>query len=70
VNLAASHGASDQVTYSGRIDNLFNKHDEDPIGFLRPGFAIYGGIRLNELPASGDAGAVFIPPFLRNPGAM
>jgi vitamin B12 transporter len=70
VNLAANYAASDNVSYFMRIDNLFNKQYEDPIGFLRPGFAIYGGVRLTALPTSGDAGLAFVPPFLRSGGAM
>jgi vitamin B12 transporter len=70
VNLAANYAASDNVSYFMRVDNLLNKQYEDPIGFLRPGIGIYGGIRLNGLPASGDAGLAFIPPFLRNGGSM
>jgi hypothetical protein len=53
-----------------RIDNLFNKQYEDPIGFLRPGIGIYGGVRLMGLPASRDAGLAFGPPFLRGGNAM
>jgi vitamin B12 transporter len=70
VNLAASYAASDNVSYFSRIENLFNKQYEDPIGFLRPGFAIYGGVRLTGLPAASDAGLAFIPPFLRSGGGM
>jgi vitamin B12 transporter len=70
VNLAANYAASDNVSYFMRIDNLFNKQYENPIGFERPGFGIYGGIRLTGLPASGDAGLAFIPPFLRGGSAM
>jgi len=46
VNLAANYALRDDVTLFARIDNLFNKQYEDPAGFLRPGFGIYGGIRL------------------------
>jgi vitamin B12 transporter len=45
VNLAANYVISDNLTIFARIENLFNKHYEDPIGFLRPGFGIFGGIR-------------------------
>jgi vitamin B12 transporter len=70
VNLAANYAASDNVSYFMRIDNLFNKQYENPIGFERPGFGIYGGIRLTGLPTSGDAGLAFVPPFLRGGGGM
>jgi vitamin B12 transporter len=46
VNLAANYTVNNQVTLFGRVDNLFNVHYEDPTGFERPGFGIYGGIRL------------------------
>jgi vitamin B12 transporter len=45
VNLAANYTISDQVSVFGRIDNLFDVHYQDPIGFERPGFGIYGGMR-------------------------
>jgi len=46
LNLAANYTLRDDVTLFARIDNLFNKQYEDPSGFMRPGFGIYGGIRL------------------------
>jgi vitamin B12 transporter len=46
VNLAANYALRDDVTLFARIDNLFNKQYEDPAGFLRPGFGIFGGVRL------------------------
>jgi vitamin B12 transporter len=48
VNLAANYAYNDQVTLFGRIDNLFNVQYENPIGFDRPGFGIYGGIRISN----------------------
>jgi vitamin B12 transporter len=45
VNLAANYALRDDVTLFARIDNLFNKQYEDPAGFLRPGFGIFGGVR-------------------------
>ncbi len=72
LNLAAAYKASNDVSYTLRIDNLFNKQYEDPLGFLRPGIGIYGGIRLTLdglSPPNGGA-AAFVPPFLRNGGAM
>lgn len=46
VNLAANYALRDDVTLFGRIDNLFNKQYEDPLGFMRPGFGAYAGVRL------------------------
>jgi vitamin B12 transporter len=34
------------TTVFGRIDNLFNEHYQNLTGFERPGFGIYGGIRV------------------------
>jgi vitamin B12 transporter len=48
VNLAANYAVDGNLTLFGRIDNLFNAQYEDPDGFLRPGFGIFGGIRINN----------------------
>ena len=45
--VAAEYTLTDNWTLFGRIENLFNVQYEDPAGFLRPGFGIYGGVRLN-----------------------
>ncbi len=45
VNLAANYALRDDVTLFARIDNLFNAQYEDPLGFMRPGFSAYAGIR-------------------------
>lgn len=56
VNLAASYVANDHLTFLARIDNLFNKQYEDPLGFDRPGFGIFGGVTLTAggAPSSGS----------------
>jgi vitamin B12 transporter len=56
VNLAANYAVSDNVSLFARIDNLFNKQYEDPSGFDRPGFGIFGGVTLKAggLPSSGS----------------
>ncbi|MGX5736217.1 TonB-dependent receptor plug domain-containing protein [Bosea thiooxidans] len=46
VNLAAEYKATEKVTVFGRIDNLFDKRWESPVGFLVPGFGAFGGIKL------------------------
>jgi vitamin B12 transporter len=46
VNVAANYVVNDQVTAFARIDNLFDERYQDPNGFLRPGFGIFGGVRL------------------------
>jgi len=48
VNLAANYVINDHVTAFARIDNLFDERYQDPNGFLRPGFGIFGGIRLSS----------------------
>ncbi|WP_248313302.1 TonB-dependent receptor [Bosea sp. F3-2] len=46
VNLAAEYKATDKVTVFGRIDNLFDKRWENPVGFLVPGLGAFGGIKV------------------------
>lgn len=67
VNLAANYAINDTVTVFARINNLFNAQYEDPLGFLRPGFGIFGGLTVqiggtpsNAAP-SGPA-AITVPP--------
>jgi vitamin B12 transporter len=45
VNLAASFDLSQQLAVFGRIDNLFDRHYENPVGFLQPGIGVFAGIR-------------------------
>ena len=46
VNLAVDYDVSERVSVFGRIDNLFDRRYENPTGFLGPGLAVYGGVRL------------------------
>lgn len=46
VNLAADYALDDRVTVFVRADNLFNKVYENPLGWMQPGFAIYGGVKM------------------------
>lgn len=48
VNVAGDYKVNEYVKVFARIDNLFNERYEDPTGFLRPGFAVYAGMRLNN----------------------
>ncbi len=59
VNLAANYALRDDVTLFARIDNLFNAQYEDPLGFMRPGFGAYAGIRftMGGSPSGGAAPA-------------
>ncbi len=45
VNVAASFDLSRQWTMFGRIDNLFDRHYENPVGFLQPGIGVFAGIK-------------------------
>ena len=82
VNLAANYALHDDVTLFGRIDNLFNKQYEDPLGFMRPGFGVYAGVRVSwggspsggvtpaVTSATGAGPAAPPSPTLRSQGAM
>jgi vitamin B12 transporter len=37
---------TDKVAAFGRIDDLFDKRWENPVGFLVPGFGAFGGIKV------------------------
>jgi vitamin B12 transporter len=54
VNLAANYDIDKNVTVFAHIDNLFNDRYQVPVGFLQPGFGVFGGIRVTasaaELP--------------------
>jgi vitamin B12 transporter len=64
VNLAVNYAWTDNVTVFGRIDNLFNKYYEDPLGFVRPGFGAFGGVKftLGGTPGGGLSGPAFVMP--------
>jgi len=34
------------LTTYAQIDNLFDRHYQDPIGFLRPGLGVFAGLRV------------------------
>lgn len=46
VNLAANYEVNERTTVFGRIDNLLNRHYQDPVGFDRPGIGVYGGVKV------------------------
>jgi vitamin B12 transporter len=48
VNVAANYDVNDKVKIFGRIDNLFNRQYETPLGFDRPGFSVFGGVRVSN----------------------
>ena len=45
VNLAAEYAVDPHATVFARVDNLFNKQYEEPLGWLQPGLSVYGGVR-------------------------
>ena len=46
VNLAVNYDVNETLSVFGRIDNLFDRRYENPTGFLGPGLAVYGGVRV------------------------
>ena len=44
-DLAASYALTDTLALTGRINNLFDKRYENPVGFQGPGVGLYGGIK-------------------------
>jgi outer membrane receptor protein involved in Fe transport len=59
VNLVTSYALADRITVFGRINNLLNQQYQDPLGFMRPCFGIFGGMAFqlggesSSLPSSG-----------------
>ena len=45
VNLAAGYDLTPHLSLTGRIDNLFNRHYENPVGFLQPSVGAFAGIK-------------------------
>jgi vitamin B12 transporter len=45
VNLAGSYDLGHGVTAFARINNLLDRHYQDPIGFDRPGLGVFAGLR-------------------------
>jgi vitamin B12 transporter len=48
VNISANYEVNKHVTVFARADNLLNYHYENPIGFLRPGLGVFGGVRMTN----------------------
>ena len=44
VNLATSYQITPRLGVLGRVDNLFDRHYENPVGFLQPSIAAYAGV--------------------------
>jgi vitamin B12 transporter len=45
VNLAAGYDLTPHLSLTGRIDNLFNRHYQEPVGFLQPSVGAFAGIK-------------------------
>ncbi len=45
VNLASSFQVDSHLTVFARVDNLFDRHYQDPVGFLRPSIGAFAGVR-------------------------
>lgn len=46
VNLAAHYQLNSHFTLFARIDNLLDRHYQDPVGFLRPASGAFAGVRV------------------------
>jgi vitamin B12 transporter len=46
VNVAGTYRFTESVAGYVRIDNMLDRHYQDPTGFLRPGLGIFAGIRV------------------------
>ncbi|MGH7014521.1 MAG: TonB-dependent receptor plug domain-containing protein [Stellaceae bacterium] len=47
INLNASYRLTDYATVFGRINNLLDRHYQDPTGFLAPTLGVFAGVRLS-----------------------
>ena len=45
MNLAAAYNLTGNLTIYGRVNNLFDRHYEDPVGFLQPSLGAFAGIK-------------------------
>jgi vitamin B12 transporter len=46
VNLAASFDVNSKLAVFARIDNLFDRHYENPVGFLQPTLGAFAGVNV------------------------
>jgi len=49
VNIAANYVVNNQISIFGRVDNLFDKRYEVPVGWNAPGVGVFGGIKVSTL---------------------
>jgi vitamin B12 transporter len=45
VNIAADYQLTAQLALEARIDNLLDRHYEEPVGFLQPSIGIFAGLK-------------------------
>jgi vitamin B12 transporter len=45
VNLATSYDINEYFSVYGRVDNLFDRHSQNPVGFLQPTLGAFAGVR-------------------------
>jgi vitamin B12 transporter len=57
VNIAGSYDFGHGVTGFARIDNLLDRHYQDPLGFERPGLGVFAGVRIAFDTGLGGGGA-------------
>jgi vitamin B12 transporter len=46
INLAANYALSQQLELFARVDNLFDRHYQNPVGFLQPSIGVFAGIKV------------------------
>jgi vitamin B12 transporter len=46
MDLAASYALTDTLALTARLNNLFDKRYENPVGFQAPGIGAYAGIKV------------------------
>lgn len=47
VNIAGSYDLTDRFSVFARVDNLFDRHYENPVGFLQPSIGAFAGIKVS-----------------------
>jgi vitamin B12 transporter len=51
-NLSGAYEVRPGVSLFARIDNLLNRHYQDPVGFAKPGIGAFGGVKVDLAAAS------------------
>jgi vitamin B12 transporter len=45
LNIAGNYDLTSQLSLTARIDNLLDRHYEEPVGFLQPSIGLYAGVK-------------------------